>query len=93
MSLNIKNAATHRLVRELAEATGSTQTAAVEDAVRRRLAELARDRESGAGSGRQDRLARAQQIIRDFQQDLTDRERARIRSADAELYDERGLPR
>jgi antitoxin VapB len=41
MSLNIKNERTHELVRELAELTGMSQTSAVEDAVRRRLAELA----------------------------------------------------
>ena len=46
MSLNIKNEETHRLVRRLAELTGQSQTSAVEDAVRRRLAEL--DREDGS---------------------------------------------
>ena len=40
MSLNIKNEETHRLVRRLAELTGQSQTGAVEDAVRRRIAEL-----------------------------------------------------
>lgn len=40
MSLNIKNERTHALVRELAELTGTSQTSAVEDAVRRRLDEL-----------------------------------------------------
>lgn len=40
MSLNIKNETTHALVRELATLTGMSQTEAVEDAVRRRLAEL-----------------------------------------------------
>ena len=37
MSLNIKNAETHQLVRELAELTGETQTTAVTIAVRDRL--------------------------------------------------------
>ena len=37
MSLNIKNEKTHRLVRELARATGETMTAAVDKAVRERL--------------------------------------------------------
>jgi len=45
MSLNIKNEETHRLVRRLAELTGQSQTSAVEDAVRRRLAELTREDE------------------------------------------------
>lgn len=42
MSLNIKNEETHRLVRQLAELTGQSQTSAVHDAVRRRLEELER---------------------------------------------------
>jgi len=37
MSLNIKNEKTHRLVRELARATGETMTAAVDKAVKERL--------------------------------------------------------
>ena len=37
MALNIKNEETHRLVRELAECTGETMTAAVTAAVRERL--------------------------------------------------------
>jgi antitoxin VapB len=37
MSLNIKNEKTHRLVRELAQATGESMTAAVDKAVRERL--------------------------------------------------------
>ena len=40
MSLNIKNERTHALVRELATLTGVSQTEAVEQAVRARLAEL-----------------------------------------------------
>jgi len=37
MTLNIKNEKTHRLVRELARATGESMTAAVDKAVRERL--------------------------------------------------------
>ena len=87
MSLNIKNEETHRLVRRLAELTGQSQTSAVEDAVRRRLAELEFE-----GS----REARAAGIARVV-------ERARLIAAtdpdwvatdwDKELYDESGLPR
>lgn len=40
MSLNIKNAQTYRLVRELAEATGESMTEAVTVAVRERLDRL-----------------------------------------------------
>ena len=42
MSLNIKNEDVHRLVRELANATGESQTTAVMRAVQERLARLRR---------------------------------------------------
>ena len=40
MSLNIKNAETYRLVKELADATGESMTEAVTVAVRERLARV-----------------------------------------------------
>ncbi len=40
MSLNIKNAETYRLVKELAEETGLSMTAAVTEAVRQHLARI-----------------------------------------------------
>jgi antitoxin VapB len=40
MSLNIKDEETHRLVRELAQLTGETQTTAVRNAIRERLDRL-----------------------------------------------------
>ncbi|MGD0268782.1 MAG: type II toxin-antitoxin system VapB family antitoxin [Candidatus Sulfotelmatobacter sp.] len=40
MSLNIKNEETHRLVRQLANITGESMTAAVDKAVRERLERL-----------------------------------------------------
>lgn len=91
MSLNIKNPTTHRLVRELAAATGLSQTAAVEDAVRRRLAELTSDAVS-VGAVRQRRLDEARLIARDFQADLTPEDAERIGTAESWLYDEDGLP-
>ena len=42
MSLNIKNEKTHRLVRELARATGESMTAAVDKAVKERLERVRR---------------------------------------------------
>jgi antitoxin VapB len=42
MSLNIKNEDVHRLVQELAKATGESQTTAVLHAVQERLARLRR---------------------------------------------------
>ena len=46
MGMNIKNTETHRLVRELAELTGETQTAAITVAVRERLDRLRRHQNS-----------------------------------------------
>ena len=83
MSLNIKNEETHRLVRRLADLTGQTQTGAVEDAVRRRLAELDLDREA--------RIQRIRDIAREASAAMTPGDRTR--DWFAELYDENGLPR
>ena len=47
MGMNIKNAETHRLVRQLAKITGETQTAAITNAVRERLERLRRNRKAG----------------------------------------------
>jgi antitoxin VapB len=44
MSLNIKNERTHRLVRELARATGESMTAAVDKAVQERLERVRRNK-------------------------------------------------
>jgi antitoxin VapB len=44
MSLNIKNEKTHRLVRELARATGESMTAAVDKAVQERLERVRRNK-------------------------------------------------
>lgn len=52
MSLNIKNEAVHEAVRELAERLGVSQTSAVEQAVRARLAELEADADRGAHTAR-----------------------------------------
>lgn len=91
MSLNIKDDRTHELVRELARRTGTSQTAAVRDAVERRLADL------GSGdlgeAGREERRRAIEQIVAEFHADLSDEDRRRMLSADEWLYDEHGLPR
>ncbi|MFK0242825.1 type II toxin-antitoxin system VapB family antitoxin [Microbacterium sp. NPDC090281] len=87
MSLNIKNETTHELVRQLAALTGQSQTSAVEDAVRRRLAELEQQRSDDELERRRRIRAviwRAQQIPR------TGRTTEEIMD---ELYDETGMPR
>lgn len=86
MSLNIKNAETYRLVKELADATGESMTAAVTDAVRRRLAELRVER-GDEGIDLERALALTAEIRERLGADYL------ARDFDAQLYDERGLPR
>ena len=87
MGLNIKNEATHDLVRQLAELTGQSQTSAVEDAVRRRIAEL----EQQQAADEQERRRRIRALIRRAQL-LPDTGRTTAEIMD-ELYDETGMPR
>jgi len=87
MSLNIKNETTHELVRQLAALTGQSQTSAVEDAVRRRLAELEQQR----SDAELERRRRIREVIRRAQQiPATGRTTEEIMD---ELYDETGMPR
>ncbi|MGO4490339.1 type II toxin-antitoxin system VapB family antitoxin [Microbacterium sp. 2RAF4] len=87
MSLNIKNETTHELVRRLAALTGQSQTSAVEDAVRRRLAELEEGREAEI---ERRRAAIAAVIARARLVPRTGRSTEDIMD---ELYDETGMPR
>ncbi|WP_343601128.1 type II toxin-antitoxin system VapB family antitoxin [Mycobacterium sp.] len=89
MSLNIKSERTVALVRELAARTGTGQTAAVEDAVARRLAEL----DSGETARTEARRAAAEDILRDLGELLTDEDKRVIRANEVELYDANGLSR
>ena len=84
MSLNIKNERTHALVRELATLTGVSQTEAVEQAVRARLAELNEEADV------QQRYERLMAISRETSQLV--REHGWTLSTD-DLYDEQGLPK
>ena len=83
MGFNIKNAETHRLVRELAMLTGESMTAAVTEAVPERLDRVRRER----GVGLADRLLA---IGKECAAHL----KKPFRSIDHDdwLYDERGLP-
>ena len=85
MSLNIKNKRTTALVRELANRTGVSQTRAVEEAVEARLASLDQEAQQTSGEGTHELLMR-------LQNSLTEDERAALRNADDELYDQAGLP-
>ena len=89
MSLNIKSERAVALVRELAARTGTNQTAAIEDAVARRLSEL--DREEAARA--ESRRAAAQSTLRELDKLLTADDKRAIGRNQADLYDDTGLPR
>ncbi|BBU24280.1 type II toxin-antitoxin system VapB family antitoxin [Mycobacterium xenopi] len=91
MGLNIKNEETTALVRELAKRTGLTQTAAITEAVRAKLAELDRD-QTDTQRRRERRHARVRQLLNELHSSLTDVERAQLKDAERELYDQAGLP-
>lgn len=91
MSLNIKNERTHALVRRLAELTGASQTSAVEEAVQRRLDELLAD-QAEAANERATRQERVDGLLADLRAELTEADRAALRGADADLYDDAGMP-
>lgn len=91
MGLNIKNERTVALIRELAERTGQTKTAAIEDAVRSRLSQLAE-----GGPAAEEKLAARRvavgRLLTELGTSITAEERAAIRAADAQMYDDLGLP-
>jgi antitoxin VapB len=91
VSLNIKDEQTHALVRELARRTGASQTAAVREAVQRRLEEL--DGDYGDDATVERMRAAVREIVGDFRTALTDEALARIRQSDDWLYDAVGMPR
>ncbi len=89
MGLNIKNERTVRLVRELAERTGQSQTSAVEQAVAARLEALGASADGGA---RERRNARARAVLAELHATVSDADRAAVRAAQRDLYDDAGLP-
>jgi antitoxin VapB len=85
VSLNIKNEEVHDLVRRLAALTGQSQTSAVEDAVRRRLAELQHE---------DDREVRVQRLLEIGRQTAALMTPEQKESLNGDwLYDDLGLPR
>ena len=84
MSLNIKNEEAHKLVQELAKATGESMTEAVKQAVRERLHRI-RSQRDGELSRR----------LLEIGKDCAVHLKEPFRSADHDslLYDEKGLPR
>lgn len=87
MSLNIKNETTHALVRQLAELTGQSQTSAVEDAVRRRIAELSQE----AQTSEEKRRARIDELIAEAHRIPLNG--PTVDEILADMYDDMGLPR
>ncbi len=86
MSLNIKNAETYRLIKELADLTGESMTGAVTKAVRERLDRVRR--EAGEPAGMAERiLAIAADMRARLPDDFFDVDHGDL------LYDENGLPR
>jgi len=83
MSLNIKNEETHRMARELAQLTGESLTAAVNEAIRERLERVRANRKSMA-----DRLM---EIGKDCAAHM--KEPFKSMDIDEFLYDENGLPK
>jgi len=84
MSLNIKNEKTHRLVRELARATGESMTAAVDKAVQERLQRVQRTKKGTL-------TERLLQIGRECAAHM--KEPYRSIDHGEMLYDEKGLPK
>ncbi|HEU4363545.1 MAG TPA: type II toxin-antitoxin system VapB family antitoxin [Mycobacterium sp.] len=91
MGLNIKNEHTTALVRELAERTGLTQTGAITAAVQAKLAELDRH-DPGVARRRDERRANVRKLLGELHSSLTENERAQLRTAERQLYDDAGLP-
>lgn len=94
--LNIKNAEATRLVRELTELTGETQTEAVRKALHERLAREKAERESHAaqsGARRRRNVEKALAEIRKIQGDIRRQGLIENMLTDGNLYDERGLPK
>jgi antitoxin VapB len=84
--LNIKNPETYRLVKELADRTGESMTAAVTDAVREKLDRLDLEAPGPATFDVDEILAMAAEIGRAFPDGY-------LEHAIQDLYDENGLPR
>jgi antitoxin VapB len=85
MSLNIKNAETYRLVRELAELTGESMTGAVTEAVRERLERIRRTEDKEGMAARLHAIA--VDMNARLPADFFDIEHGDL------LYDEDGLPK
>jgi antitoxin VapB len=94
--LNIKDAEATRLVRELTDLTGETQTQAVRTALRERLEREKAEREKHASSTSETKRREVERMWRETQE-IYDRVAAQ-RSGETgltedDLYDDNGLPK
>ena len=88
MSVNIKNPETYRLVKELADATGQSMTAAVTEAVRKQLDLIRAHRDENDPEARIQRLLEiAAEMGRRMPPGYLEQD------FDELLYDEMGLPK
>jgi antitoxin VapB len=94
--LNIKDAEATRLVRELIELTGETQTEAVRNSLRERLEREKAEREARAERTEEDRQREFEKVwakIQKIQERIRRRGFAANMLTDDDLYDENGLPK
>jgi antitoxin VapB len=94
--LNIKDAEATRLVRELIELTGETQTEAVRNSLRERLERERAERQALAERTEKDRRREFEKVwakIQKIQERVRRRGFAENMLTDDDLYDENGLPK
>ncbi len=94
--LNIKDAETTRLVRELAELTGETQTEVVRKALRQRLQREKAEREAVDARTAEEKRREFERVlakIQKIQENVRRRGLAQNALTDDDLYDENGLPK
>jgi antitoxin VapB len=94
--LNIKDAETTRLARELAEMTGETQTEAVRKALRERLEREKAERASRDARTAEEKRREFERVwakIQKIQQRVRRRGLSENMLTDDDLYDGRGLPK
>ncbi len=94
--LNIKDAETTRLVRELAKMTGETQTQAVRKALRERLEREKAERalrDARTAEEKRREFERVWAKIKKIQEDVRRHGLAENMLTDDDLYDKSGLPK
>ncbi len=94
--LNIKDAETTRMVRELAELTGETQTEVVRKAVEERLQREKSEREERDERRKAEKRLEFERVWAEIEKIQDDVRRARLGEnclSDDDLYDELGLPK